>query len=49
MHYAGRFGLAGLALGLAFAGVLRASALTREEAIENCRNTVGCPMDPGLG
>jgi CHAT domain-containing protein/tetratricopeptide (TPR) repeat protein len=36
--------LAGLALGLALAGTQNASALSKEEAIENCRASVGRPI-----
>ena len=44
MHDVGKFRLAGLVLGLAFAGSQHASALTKEEAIENCRASVGRPI-----
>jgi CHAT domain-containing protein len=44
MHDVGKLRLAGLVLGLAFAGAQQASALTKEQAIENCRNTVGRPV-----
>jgi CHAT domain-containing protein len=44
MHYVGKYRLAGLALWLAFAGAQQASALTKEEAIENCRASVGRPI-----
>ncbi len=39
-----KFGLAGMALGLALAGAQQASALTKEQAIENCRASVGRPI-----
>lgn len=38
------FRLAGLTLGLALAGAQQALALSKEAAIENCRNSVGRPI-----
>lgn len=44
MHKWGRLGFVGLTLGLAIAGRQNASALTKEDALENCRATVGRPI-----
>lgn len=44
MHCVGKYRLAGLALWLTFAGAQQAAALTKEEALENCRATVGRPI-----
>jgi CHAT domain-containing protein len=41
VHKRGKFCFVGLTLGLALAGGQNASALTKEEAIESCRATVG--------
>jgi CHAT domain-containing protein len=39
-----KYKLAGFALGMALAVMQQASALTKEAAVENCRNTVGRPI-----
>ena len=44
MHKWGRLGFVRLTLGLAIAGRQNASALTKEDALENCRATVGRPI-----
>ena len=44
MRDRGQLLLIGLTLGVALAGTQRAFALTKEEAIENCRATVGRPF-----
>jgi CHAT domain-containing protein/tellurite resistance protein len=44
MHKWGRLGFVGLTLGLAIAGRQNAFALTKEDALENCRATVGRPI-----
>src|SRR5690348_18448345 len=44
MHDRDKLFFIALTLGLALAGTQGASALTKEEAIENCRATVGRPL-----
>jgi len=44
MHGMGNRTLLALAPGLTFAGARPASALTKEQAREHCRNTVGRPI-----
>jgi CHAT domain-containing protein len=43
-HMRGKFWNVGLTLGLALVGVQDAFALTKEDALENCRATVGRPI-----